>query len=98
MKFVTQLRMLAVATLGTLTPQRRVLAQKLAEIDVDDSNTDDICSVADLEGTLVRQRDVVAAIRHLGKSRNSTDRRFLNLTRIKIDAPTAAATASKLLM
>ena len=83
-KVVTQLRMLAVATLGTLTPQRRTLAFKLAQIEVNDSNTD--TRSADLEGTFVCQRDVVAAIRHLSKSRDSTDRRFLDLTRIKTDA------------
>ena len=88
-KVVTQLRMLTAATLGTLTFQTRALAHRMAAINVDHSDTDDHSAV-DLEGTIVCYRDVIATIRNLIKSTDSTDRCFFDLARIKITPPTAA--------
>ena len=69
-KVVTKLRMQALATLGSLTPQRRALVHKMAEIIVDDSSTDHQSAAANMEsiGTYYNDEAVKEAIRDLSRS------------------------------
>ena len=80
-KAVSQLRMLSLITLGSLTTPRRALATKMTEFVI--ASNDSEVSHSATERVSIRQEEVVTAIKTLHKSEDSTDKRFLNLLKIK---------------
>ena len=76
--------MFSLITLGSLTASRRALATKMTEFVVDDSDSE--VSNSDTESLGIRQEEILKAIRHLQKSEDSTDKRFLTLLKSKSGA------------
>ena len=82
-KFLKQIRVNMLATMGILTPSQRILVRKMSHlvINEDQSSTEQEPSSYDEENKLIEQNFLQKAVKKVARSKDKTDEKFINLYR-----------------
>ena len=81
-RFLKRTRLQTTAMLGLLTPKQRLFAEKSSNIVVDVRTSDTGTSDSDGESRLAVKKGLEASTKRLIRSKDKTDRRFVNMYRV----------------
>ena len=81
-KIIHRIRLLVFSTMGTLTAQQSIFADKFSQVVVHESDTDETTSSDDELSEMKQQQTVIVAAKHMMRSGGKTDKRFIDVFKV----------------